>query len=164
MDHLPPAIRLSRSRQPVRFARHDEHQRRKLPRRHGRLAKQFQGLPVPARLAGLVAQQWMHILLADGHAERKRWQHDDTLRVGFNPHEGEGIKASPGNPDIAWMQERATRPTWVGITNWVYNPYTGAIMQKPWPWWGYWRMPSEQNIPGLLGLNRPNESVFVERE
>ena len=59
---------------------------------------------------GLVAQQWLHILLADGHAERKRWQHDDTLPVGFNPHEGEGIKASPGNPDIAWMQERATPP------------------------------------------------------
>ena len=48
------------------------------------------------------------------------------------------------------MQERATRPHvgWDQL-KWVYNPYTGAIMQKPWPWWGYWRMPGEQTIPGL---------------
>jgi prepilin-type N-terminal cleavage/methylation domain-containing protein/prepilin-type processing-associated H-X9-DG protein len=46
---------------------------------------------------------------ADGHAELKRWTHRDTLRpvvpgqvIPFN-------WPSPHNPDIAWMQERATR-------------------------------------------------------
>ncbi len=90
------------------------------------------------------------ISFADGHAERKRWMHGDTLKVDFNPHEGDGVKVSPNNPDIAWMQERATRP-FVGWEKmqWVNNGYTGAVMQKPWPWWGYWRMPGEQTIPGL---------------
>ena len=89
------------------------------------------------------------ISFADGHAERKRWLHGDTLKTSANPHD-RLVANSPDNPDIAWMQERATRPleNW-NQYKWVLNPYTGAMMQKPWPWWGYWRMPGEVTIPGL---------------
>jgi prepilin-type N-terminal cleavage/methylation domain-containing protein len=47
---------------------------------------------------------------ADGHAEMRRWVDDRTLpplvRDGLIPD----IVPSPHNPDIIWLQERATRP------------------------------------------------------
>jgi prepilin-type processing-associated H-X9-DG protein len=46
---------------------------------------------------------------ADGHSEIKKWQHPDTtppLRPGvIIPYD----RPSPNNPDVYWMQERATR-------------------------------------------------------
>ncbi len=46
---------------------------------------------------------------ADGHAEIKRWLHDDTVP----PLVRDGLvydhTRSPNNPDIIWLQERSTR-------------------------------------------------------
>jgi len=85
---------------------------------------------------------------ADGHAERKRWLHEDTITITTNPQD-RNVIASPGNPDIAWMQERATRPNpgWQH-QNWVPQ-WTGAMHLKPWQWWGYWRMPGEISADSL---------------
>ena len=49
------------------------------------------------------------ISFADGQAERKKWLHSDTLKSTVDPQAGNGLASSPDNPDIAWMQERATR-------------------------------------------------------
>jgi prepilin-type N-terminal cleavage/methylation domain-containing protein/prepilin-type processing-associated H-X9-DG protein len=47
---------------------------------------------------------------ADGHSEIKKWRHPDTtpplVRSGFV----RDVFMSPNNPDIEWLQERATRP------------------------------------------------------
>lgn len=79
---------------------------------------------------------------ADGHAERKKWLHDDTINITSDP-QARNVVISPDNPDIAWMQDRATRPNpgWQQ-QNWVLQ-WTGAMHLKPWQWWGYWRMPGE---------------------
>jgi prepilin-type N-terminal cleavage/methylation domain-containing protein/prepilin-type processing-associated H-X9-DG protein len=48
---------------------------------------------------------------ADGHAEIKKWQHKDT-KPPLTPgviSEFSNRPPSPNNPDIYWMQERATR-------------------------------------------------------
>ena len=50
---------------------------------------------------------------ADGHAEIKKWRDDRTVPpivkdVSFNMLTNQFV-ASPGNPDIFWMQERSTR-------------------------------------------------------
>ena len=89
------------------------------------------------------------ISFADGHAERKRWLHSDTLKSTVDPQAGNGLASSPDNPDIAWMQERATRPNpgWQQ-QDWV-RQWTGAMHLKPWQWWGYWRMPGEVSAGNL---------------
>jgi prepilin-type processing-associated H-X9-DG protein len=89
------------------------------------------------------------ISFADGHAERKRWLHSDTLKSTVDPQAGNGLASSPDNPDIAWMQERATRPNpgWQQ-QGWV-RQWTGAMHLKPWQWWGYWRMPGEVSAGNL---------------
>jgi len=50
---------------------------------------------------------------ADGHAEIKKWRDDRTVppivRDSSLFVSGEEYVASPGNPDILWMQERSTR-------------------------------------------------------
>ena len=89
------------------------------------------------------------ISFADGHAERKRWLHSDTLKSTVDPQAGDGLATSPDNPDIAWMQERATRPNpdWQE-QDWV-RQWTGAMHLRPWQWWGYWRMPGEIGASNL---------------
>ena len=89
------------------------------------------------------------ISFADGHAERKRWLHSDTLKSTVDPQAGDGLATSPDNPDIAWMQERATRPNpdWQQ-QGWV-RQWTGAMHLRPWQWWGYWRMPGEIGASNL---------------
>jgi prepilin-type N-terminal cleavage/methylation domain-containing protein/prepilin-type processing-associated H-X9-DG protein len=47
---------------------------------------------------------------ADGHSEQKRWQHPDTTPSLIKNGMINDRFASPNNPDIAWLQERATRP------------------------------------------------------
>jgi prepilin-type N-terminal cleavage/methylation domain-containing protein/prepilin-type processing-associated H-X9-DG protein len=47
---------------------------------------------------------------ADGHSELKRWRHPDTTPPVVKNGTIADSFASPNNPDIAWMQERATRP------------------------------------------------------
>jgi prepilin-type N-terminal cleavage/methylation domain-containing protein/prepilin-type processing-associated H-X9-DG protein len=47
---------------------------------------------------------------ADGHSELKRWQHPDTTPPLAKNRPVNDRFASPNNPDIAWLQERATRP------------------------------------------------------
>jgi prepilin-type N-terminal cleavage/methylation domain-containing protein/prepilin-type processing-associated H-X9-DG protein len=47
---------------------------------------------------------------ADGHTEMKRWQHPDTTPAIVRNGDIQDRFASPNNPDIAWLQERATRP------------------------------------------------------
>jgi prepilin-type processing-associated H-X9-DG protein len=47
---------------------------------------------------------------ADGHAEIKRWLDPRTL-TPIRPNQPVGYNIpSPNNPDIAWLQERSTRP------------------------------------------------------
>jgi prepilin-type N-terminal cleavage/methylation domain-containing protein/prepilin-type processing-associated H-X9-DG protein len=43
---------------------------------------------------------------ADGRVEIKRWQDSRTTP----PSAGSSVVASPNNPDIAWLQDHATRP------------------------------------------------------
>jgi prepilin-type N-terminal cleavage/methylation domain-containing protein/prepilin-type processing-associated H-X9-DG protein len=47
---------------------------------------------------------------ADGHAEIKRWQDSDTTPTLARNSTIQDTFVSAGNPDIAWLQERATRP------------------------------------------------------
>jgi prepilin-type N-terminal cleavage/methylation domain-containing protein/prepilin-type processing-associated H-X9-DG protein len=47
---------------------------------------------------------------ADGHAELKRWLDPETTPALVLNGSIRDQFGSPGNPDIAWMQERATRP------------------------------------------------------
>lgn len=49
---------------------------------------------------------------ADGHSEIKRWRDQRTmppLKKGSDVLYNAGFVASPNNPDIGWLQERATR-------------------------------------------------------
>ena len=49
---------------------------------------------------------------ADGHSELKRWRDGRTmppLTLGANPL-FEQFTVTPGNPDVAWLQDHATRP------------------------------------------------------
>ena len=49
------------------------------------------------------------LIFADGHAETRKWRDPRTLQSEglFNlPHD----TASPGNPDLVWLQERTTIP------------------------------------------------------
>jgi len=46
---------------------------------------------------------------ADGHSEKKRWQHPDTTPALVRNGMINDCFVSPNNPDIAWLQERATR-------------------------------------------------------
>ncbi len=50
---------------------------------------------------------------ADGHSEMRRWIDSRTtpplVRGDVDPL-GAGHLASPGNPDIAWLQDRSTPP------------------------------------------------------
>ena len=60
-----------------------------------------------ALVAALVSL--LGLSFADGHAEIKKWVHKDTkppLKPGvIIPYD----RPSPNNPDVYWMQERATR-------------------------------------------------------
>ncbi len=47
---------------------------------------------------------------ADGHSEIKRWRHPDTTPPLVSGGYVQDLFDSPGNPDVAWLQERATRP------------------------------------------------------
>lgn len=47
---------------------------------------------------------------ADGHAEIKRWKDPRTMPPIQKGTTLKSLNPSPGNPDIAWIQERATRP------------------------------------------------------
>lgn len=52
------------------------------------------------------------VTFADGHAEIKRWVDGRTtppLRPGQSAGPPNGVILSPNNPDILWLQERATR-------------------------------------------------------
>jgi prepilin-type N-terminal cleavage/methylation domain-containing protein/prepilin-type processing-associated H-X9-DG protein len=44
---------------------------------------------------------------ADGHAEIRRWLDGRTFPAVLPPSR---VETQPGNPDIAWMQQRSTRP------------------------------------------------------
>ena len=49
---------------------------------------------------------------ADGHSELRRWRDSRTmppLTVGANPL-FDHTSSSPGNPDVAWLQDHSTRP------------------------------------------------------
>jgi len=46
---------------------------------------------------------------ADGHGELHRWQ-DRRSTPPLSPGTPVANIASPNNPDIAWLQDRATRP------------------------------------------------------
>ncbi len=49
---------------------------------------------------------------ADGHSEIKRWVDNRTMpavKKGSDALWQAGIIASPNNPDIFWLQDRATR-------------------------------------------------------
>jgi hypothetical protein len=49
---------------------------------------------------------------ADGHSEIRRWRDPRTmppLTVGANPL-FDHTSDSPGNPDVAWLQDHSTRP------------------------------------------------------
>ena len=47
---------------------------------------------------------------ADGHGEIHRWQDPRTTPPPMSPPFTFGTVPSPRNPDIAWLQDRATRP------------------------------------------------------
>jgi prepilin-type N-terminal cleavage/methylation domain-containing protein/prepilin-type processing-associated H-X9-DG protein len=47
---------------------------------------------------------------ADGHTESKRWRHPDTTPAIVRQGEINDSFSSPNNPDIAWLQDHATRP------------------------------------------------------
>lgn len=47
---------------------------------------------------------------ADGHSETKRWQHAQTTPALVRQGAVADTFNSPNNPDIGWLQERATRP------------------------------------------------------
>jgi prepilin-type N-terminal cleavage/methylation domain-containing protein len=47
---------------------------------------------------------------ADGHSEMRRWRDDRTMPVLVPEGFVNDQFASPNNPDVAWLQERATRP------------------------------------------------------
>ena len=47
---------------------------------------------------------------ADGHSELKRWQNSETTPALVRNGIIEDSFASPNNSDIAWLQDRATRP------------------------------------------------------
>ena len=46
---------------------------------------------------------------ADGHAEIRRWQDNRTMPPLASGKSVDDIYASPNNPDIIWLQHRATR-------------------------------------------------------
>jgi hypothetical protein len=49
---------------------------------------------------------------ADGHSELRRWRDSRTmppLTIGANPL-FDHTSSSPGNPDVAWLQDHSTRP------------------------------------------------------
>ena len=51
------------------------------------------------------------IAFADGHVEAHRWRDADTLRLARDGGAGDGAHfsfVSPENPDLKWLQERAT--------------------------------------------------------
>jgi len=45
----------------------------------------------------------------DGHAELKRWRDDRTMPPVVSNGEIDDQPRSPNNPDIYWLQQRATR-------------------------------------------------------
>jgi prepilin-type N-terminal cleavage/methylation domain-containing protein/prepilin-type processing-associated H-X9-DG protein len=45
----------------------------------------------------------------DGHAELKKWRSEFVLKAPLNSQSRPYPTPSPGNPDVRWMQERATR-------------------------------------------------------
>lgn len=47
---------------------------------------------------------------ADGHSEIKRWQDPRTMPPIISDGFVNDNFSSPGNPDVAWLQHRATRP------------------------------------------------------
>jgi prepilin-type N-terminal cleavage/methylation domain-containing protein/prepilin-type processing-associated H-X9-DG protein len=72
----------------------------------------FPGNPNAAQIVDLPASYHNgagSLSFADGHSEIKKWMHKDTrppLKPGVIIPYG---RPSPNNPDIYWMQERATR-------------------------------------------------------
>ena len=46
---------------------------------------------------------------ADGHGEIKRWRDDRTMPALVRDGYVSDVKPSPNNPDVIWLQERATR-------------------------------------------------------
>lgn len=60
---------------------------------------------------------WYHgnaggLSFADGHAEIHRWKDGRTCTSlkGIGSYDGNSVTSSPDNMDVAWMQDRATRP------------------------------------------------------
>ncbi|MEO7677474.1 MAG: hypothetical protein ABIV39_11995, partial [Verrucomicrobiota bacterium] len=47
---------------------------------------------------------------ADGHSELKRWRDQRTMPPVIPGSFVNDIFSSPNNPDVAWLQERSTRP------------------------------------------------------
>ena len=47
---------------------------------------------------------------ADGHSEMRRWRDGRTMPALVPEGYVNDWFASPDNPDVAWLQERATRP------------------------------------------------------
>ena len=45
----------------------------------------------------------------DGHGEIKRWHDDRTMPALVRDGYVQDVKSSPNNPDVIWLQERATR-------------------------------------------------------
>jgi len=64
-------------------------------------------------LPGMYHNRACGFSFADGHSEMRRWIDSRTtpplVRGDVDPL-GAGHLASPGNPDIAWLQDRSTRP------------------------------------------------------
>jgi len=52
---------------------------------------------------------------ADGHAESKRWRHPDTTPGIVRQGQINDNFSSPHNPDVAWLQDHATRPIAPGV-------------------------------------------------
>ncbi len=72
---------------------------------------------------------------ADGHCEKKRWLDERTKNPPENPDGSAttNVYKTPKNPDVAWMQERTTRPNngWKSTT-WKMHPqtYTARFPEK----------------------------------
>ena len=60
-------------------------------------------------LPGMYHHRACGFSFADGHSEIKRWRDDRTMPALVQNGEYSDVFRSPFNPDVVWLQERATR-------------------------------------------------------